>query len=271
MPALAPPAPATGHAAIHGSANTRAANPLALANANPATANLTTANPATANPPAGPGATPGSVAPWAGSPVDPAVRAGRPGPIPGDPAAGERVLPAGTWPVRWRHHDGLELGALRAAVPCARTRARAILREWGLTAFGPDAEAIIAELAANAIDATRAGAARGEGDASFRLWMLGDQLRLLILVWDTILRPPVPGTPGSEQEHGRGLLLVEALAARWRWYYPARPYGGKVVWALLEDIRRPVTRAIDAAAADGGDPGGSDPGHLPGRPGTVRP
>jgi hypothetical protein len=53
-------------------------------------------------------------------------------PILADPSAGDRVLPADTWPVRWARHDGLELGALEAAVSCTRTRTREVLREWGL-------------------------------------------------------------------------------------------------------------------------------------------
>ena len=71
------------------------------------------------------------------------------GPIPADPSAGDRVLPADTWPVRWARHDGLELGALEAAVPCTRARTREVLREWGLAPLAEDAEAIIAELAAS--------------------------------------------------------------------------------------------------------------------------
>jgi hypothetical protein len=112
---------------------------------------------------------------------------------------------------------------------------REILCEWGHAALSPDAEVIMAELAANAITATRGGVERDGGQGFVRLWMLGDLSRLLILVWDPTPWPPVVGEPRDEDEHGRGLLLVEALAARWRWYHPARPYGGKVVWALLED------------------------------------
>lgn len=166
------------------------------------------------------------------------------GPIPADPAAGERVLPAGTGPVRWTRHDGLELGALASAVPCARARLREILREWGLAALSGDAEVIIAELAANAITATRDAVERDGGLGFVRTWVLGDVSRLLILMWDRTPWPPVVREPGPENEHGRGLLLVEGLATRWRWYYPARPYGGKVVWALLE--------AAEPAAAGGG-------------------
>jgi hypothetical protein len=167
---------------------------------------------------------------------------GRPGPIPADPTAGERVLPPETWPVRWGHHDGLELGALPSAVPCARARSREVLRAWGLGALAADAEVIIAELAANAITAVRGGVERDGRQSFVRTWMLGDLSRLLILVWDPAPGPPVLREPGDDDEHGRGLLLVEALSARWRWYHPALPYGGKVVWALLEAAQWPQCR-----------------------------
>src|SRR5712691_2349734 len=286
MPAPAPaayPAPPnlTRPSPLRGAANPVASIPIA---ANPAAANPTGASPiaapggdrggtcpATALPPAGPRATrpaeprtaptptpvpTATTTPAACSgglvPAVPALRAGLAGPIPADPSAGEHVLPAGTWPVRWGHHDGLELGALLAAVPCARARAREVLREWGLAALAPDAEIIVAELAANAIKATRVRVEGSEGPGFIKLWMLGDLSRLLILAWDPTHFPPVLGDPGSEDEHGRGLLLVDALAARWRWYYPARPYGGKVVWALLEVAQWPGAGAAGAAAAEAG-------------------
>lgn len=44
------------------------------------------------------------------------------------------------------------------------------------------------------------------------------------------VRQPDPG-PGAESESGRGLVLVEALAADWGTY--PRKYVGKVVWFTL--------------------------------------
>ena len=42
--------------------------------------------------------------------------------------------------------------------------------------------------------------------------------------------PPVKGNPVGDAEHGRGLLVVEALSARWGWT-PRNP--GKAVFAIL--------------------------------------
>jgi hypothetical protein len=43
---------------------------------------------------------------------------------------------------------------------------------------------------------------------------------------------PEPGLPGLDDESGRGLMLVDALAERWGWDLPASGRG-KVVWALV--------------------------------------
>ncbi|MGW7239800.1 ATP-binding protein [Streptomyces sp. NPDC054804] len=51
-----------------------------------------------------------------------------------------------------------------------------------------------------------------------------------IVVTDTSRTRPTPGTPSPDDEHGRGLLLVEALAHDWG----SEPvHGGKRVWAEL--------------------------------------
>jgi anti-sigma regulatory factor (Ser/Thr protein kinase) len=138
---------------------------------------------------------------------------------------------------------------------------RELLREWGLDVLAPDAEVVLAELATNAVQAVRGEGRTDVGLGCVRQWMLGDLSRLLILVWDPSPWPPVVGEPGDGDEHGRGLLLVEALAARWRWYHPARPYGGKVVWALLEAAPWPRGTAGDGTAG-GGVAAGGGPGRL---------
>jgi anti-sigma regulatory factor (Ser/Thr protein kinase) len=136
----------------------------------------------------------------------------------------------------WRLRDTLELAPLPGAAPCARLHARHVLWEWGLARLGKDAELLVAELVTNAVAASQAE----DRPSPVRLWLLTDQARALILVWDASSRPPVPAQASADAENGRGLLLVQALSQRWDWYV-AHERGGKVVWAL--------TQSADAAQA----------------------
>lgn len=54
----------------------------------------------------------------------------------------------------------------------------------------------------------------------------------VIEVWDGDPRPPVRRQPAADDEGGRGLLLVDALAAGWGYHRPKA--GGKVVWCALK-------------------------------------
>jgi hypothetical protein len=49
-------------------------------------------------------------------------------------------------------------------------------------------------------------------------------------VRDENVTRPAPNQPGLDDESGRGLMLVEALAERWGWDLTANG-GGKIVWA----------------------------------------
>ncbi len=85
---------------------------------------------------------------------------------------------------------------------------------WGIP-YGADvsdrAAVIVAELAANAVTHGRVPGR----DFELRLTLLPRILR--IEVTDTHSGPPRPAVrpPGPLDEHGRGLMLVEALADRW--------------------------------------------------------
>ena len=87
--------------------------------------------------------------------------------------------------------------------------------------------------------------------AAVALRLLGDSSRLVILVRDPVpLAAVTPETaPDANDESGRGLLLVSALAAGWHWYHPPRAHGGKVVWALLEAAERTLMHACTCGYA----------------------
>jgi len=128
------------------------------------------------------------------------------------------------WPLR----DFIELGALDGSIPSARYHARHILREWQLTGLGDDVELVVAELVTNAVAASRAM------DFPFpvRMWLLSDTASVLVVVWDASPRPPVLMEPAEDAEVGRGLLLVEAVSARWDWQVSADG-DGKIIRALI--------------------------------------
>jgi anti-sigma regulatory factor (Ser/Thr protein kinase) len=150
-----------------------------------------------------------------------------PGAIPG--AVPHTRLPAGQ-PRRPRS-DYLELGAYPGAVPSARLHTRAILAEWGLTELADSAESVVAELVTNAVEATR----REHLEEPVRLTLLAGLRTVLIVMRDPSSSPPVPGSPDGDHESGRGLIIVDALSARWDW--KLAPSGGKVVRAIVRGER----------------------------------
>jgi hypothetical protein len=159
-----------------------------------------------------------------------------------------------TGAARWPHQSVLELGALPSAVPCVRLHTMLVLREWGMTALADPAELVAAELATNAVQAaestpqTRPASQALTGLAVISLHLASDGRHVLVEVGDNDPRSPTPATPDPERDSGRGLLLVEAVSARWGCYYlnpkfpqpgptpvPALAHpGAKVVWALIK-------------------------------------
>ena len=129
---------------------------------------------------------------------------------------------------QWLLKDFLELGALAGAVPCARLHTRQVLWEWKLRSLGENAELLVTELVTNAVKASRAMTQA----FPVRLWLASDSARVLILVWDASLQPPVRMDTSDEAENGRGLMLVEAISEQWGWYF-REGNDGKAVWALL--------------------------------------
>lgn len=145
-------------------------------------------------------------------------------PVPADPACRKPG-----WADRWPSRAHLELAPGAAAPRHARRRAREVLWDWHLEDIADDCEVVISELVTNAVEALPAQ--RGRPAHPVHLWLLSDGRQVAVLVADggpaiPALRDPAPG-----DEHGRGLLLVDALSKSWGWYpTPA----GKVVWSVLD-------------------------------------
>lgn len=122
----------------------------------------------------------------------------------------------------------LDLGAVLTAPGCARAWTRQVLWEWGLAALADAAEAVVSELVANAVNASRAA-----GLTAVWLTLTVDRGRLAIRVRDFHPCAPQARTPGADDEDGRGLLLVAALSDQCGWYPLGGSGPGKVTWAVL--------------------------------------
>lgn len=108
------------------------------------------------------------------------------------------------------------------------------LDEWGIPYCSPASDAaaaIVAELAANAVTH---GRVPGRDFALQLALPTRDMLR--IEVTDTRAeerRPVLPRRPTADEEYGRGLLLVEALATAWGVTGRRDAGPGKTVWATV--------------------------------------
>jgi anti-sigma regulatory factor (Ser/Thr protein kinase) len=137
-----------------------------------------------------------------------------------------------------RRADHLDLKAEPSAASDGRLFVRAVCAYWCLDAERIDiAELMLSELASNAVQATaivEANPAHGDGNGDAML--IGVRLLLfersvVIEVWDASPLPPRLIEPTLEEEHGRGLHIVDALSTAWGYYEAS--IGGKVVWCEL--------------------------------------
>jgi len=118
----------------------------------------------------------------------------------------------------------------------ARRFTRATLVRWGLDALADDAEVIVAELVANAVCHTEAGAALDDRNPDRTHTRIGLRLfrragEVMCAVLDPSDAAPVLRAPNCETERGRGLHLVDALCDVWGWSPVVGR--GKAVWAIL--------------------------------------
>ena len=135
------------------------------------------------------------------------------------------------------------MGALPTAPGLARAFTAMVLGGWGMASADDLAQAselIVSELATNVVQL----ATDGDGSPLYQdrgltlLWLglMCDRIRLRIEVWDTLpalAGVPVLRHPGQNQEHGRGLEIVNRLSLAWGWQ-PLPERHAKYVWALLD-------------------------------------
>jgi anti-sigma regulatory factor (Ser/Thr protein kinase) len=113
------------------------------------------------------------------------------------------------------------------AVAAVRRFVRDRLASWGWTSKCDEAELLVTELVTNALI---------HADSEVDMWVREQRDRIRVDVCDWDPRPPLPAPItfteefDSEAEHGRGLLIVEAVASAWG----KTPRGrGKSVWFEL--------------------------------------
>ncbi|GGX51937.1 ATP-binding protein [Streptomyces minutiscleroticus] len=146
------------------------------------------------------------------------------------------------------------LSATPRGARLARRLALAQLHDWGVPhGTGPSdaVAAIVAELAANAVTHGRVPG------RDFELRLRLDAGGVRVEVTDTRAEPRPPGPdavrpPRPLDEHGRGLLLVDALADRWEVLEREAP--GKTVRAEV-DLPGRTAAVRGPAAGDGRRPG----------------
>ncbi|GGP49025.1 ATP-binding protein [Streptomyces calvus] len=127
----------------------------------------------------------------------------------------------------------------RRHVPTARQQVRKVLADWGVTGEPGDTVALLAtELVTNAVTHCRVSFAQ----VRVTLTLSGAELVLEVADPDRD-RLPRLHDPGPDEEGGRGLALVQALADDWG--HRQEPYA-KCVWARFTLTE---TARTDAPAA----------------------
>jgi anti-sigma regulatory factor (Ser/Thr protein kinase) len=146
---------------------------------------------------------------------------------------------AGRQEVRYPLQSELTLGAYRSAVPCARAHATAIMHEWGLGFLAEKVELVVSEIVTNALQASGGLLEQGFKPPFIQLWLSADQGRVVVKVWDASNELPEQQQPGPEADHGRGLMLVQAMTEEYG-TYRLEGGNGKIVWAVLGSADTPA-------------------------------
>jgi anti-sigma regulatory factor (Ser/Thr protein kinase) len=127
----------------------------------------------------------------------------------------------------------LVLGPLHGSVSRARDHARFRAIELGASAEqAGDIVAVVSELVTNAIQASRPVSYLVPWEIWLRLYATGTCV--LIEVGDYAPGwPELSAPPAADSEHGRGLVLVAALAEDWGCRETTSGRPGKITWARV--------------------------------------
>jgi hypothetical protein len=136
------------------------------------------------------------------------------------------------WLADWYRRDFLELGAYDSAPRVARGVIRERLPLWGLGHLTEVAELVATEMITNSVGATRENTCDPRLPP-VRVWLLGSDASVAVLVWDDVRQAPVPRAADPDDESGRGLAIIEALSRQWDFYFPGLPFTGKVTRAFI--------------------------------------
>jgi anti-sigma regulatory factor (Ser/Thr protein kinase) len=100
-----------------------------------------------------------------------------------------------------------------------------MLREWQLEEMADPALLVLSELVTNAVQASGKGTGRDRQIITLTLQLTDTSLRME--VWDA--NPALPALRKADllSDHGRGLLLVDAIGDAWG---HRAADGGKMVW-----------------------------------------
>lgn len=134
------------------------------------------------------------------------------------------------WPVPSDRADELELWPFPSSVGCARAHVSALAREWGLSHLVDDLAIITSELMTNAVEA--ATETIDTYPVLLRLFLVRGWL--IVETWDYSKDVPEVRHPDVDEESGRGLLIVAALADSCG--YDVTPDGRKSVWAKIRAL-----------------------------------
>jgi anti-sigma regulatory factor (Ser/Thr protein kinase) len=116
-----------------------------------------------------------------------------------------------------------QLPALASSSSAARAFLRAALQTWELDGFGEVTELLTTELVANVV--------RHVG-APMTVRALRQPTTIRVEVDDPSPEPPVAKNPELLDDHGRGLLMIAALADEWG--VTQHPGDGKTVWFKID-------------------------------------